>query len=64
MKKYLLVLHALFLAFNLANGQYSQCINNDFSLPNELFRKRLKDYEPGFRYGGPYTMFNTTSPGW
>ena len=37
----------------------AQCSYIEYSnTPKELLRKRVKDNEPGFRYGNPYTMFN------
>jgi hypothetical protein len=64
MKRYILLFCVLLIIESLSYGQYIQCTNNGISPPDELFRKRLKDHEPGFRYGGPYTMFNTTPLGW
>jgi hypothetical protein len=36
----------------------TECDYGQDEVPQELMRKRLKDNEPGFKYGGPYTMFN------
>ena len=44
----------------------AQCSYAEYSnTPKELLRKRVKDNEPGFRYGNPYTMFNRSNyPNW
>ncbi|NDC30560.1 MAG: hypothetical protein EBZ58_06410, partial [Bacteroidetes bacterium] len=44
----------LFTNFSIAQCDFA----DDSDAPKELFRKRLKDKEVGFRYGNPYTMFN------
>jgi hypothetical protein len=53
MKKLLLIL-LLILGYKV-NAQCDYADDSD--APKELFRKRLKDKEAGFRYGNPYTMF-------
>ncbi len=44
----------VFLTLTFLVNCYAQCAYNDFSnAPKELLRKRVKDNEPGFRYGNP-----------
>jgi hypothetical protein len=62
------VFKAIIVTLAIIQRVYAQtdynCANNDCDPTIELTRNRLKDHEPGFRYGGPYTMFNRTTPGW
>jgi len=61
-----ILLISLLLHMLLALNTQSQCTYENFSnAPKELLRKRVKDNEPGFRYGNPYTMFNRSHyPNW
>jgi len=45
----------ILIVTNYVNAQCDYADDSD--APKELFRKRLKDKESGFRYGNPYTMF-------
>ena len=55
MKKNLFILITILFFTNYTNAQCDYADDSD--VPKELFRKRLKDKEAGFRYGNPYTMF-------
>ncbi len=58
------ILTLLLIGLLIEARSQTPCTFGQGTVPDELFRKRLKDTEAGFKYGGPYTMFNRSKDDW